>query len=274
MGVVAPMLMKLKKLKMANVSKLSSGLGFDLLRGLSVGFGLASLLTLLTSLGFLPLAAGAQPAQKSDHKSGQNSNQNTNQNTGKLQSRQDQLQTYLDRQTAREKERYKSYYESMARNELEAAQARVKQIKDTSTTRNQLEWSRNTDGSYVPLHERFPGYVPYSIREGQKGGAVGTGKIRPYSDSVTVSPELEMARLREQMAEEKAEELRQRAKDKQAEIDRTMQGMQSQMVESAVPGAAVLKPNGSNLYVRYYGSEGEKAAQPGKPSATGGAKSK
>lgn len=267
MGVVAPMLMKLKKLKMANVSKRSSGLGFDLLQGLSVGFGLASL---LTSLGFLPLAADAQPAKKSDQKSGQNSNQNT----GKLQSRQDQLQTYLDRQTAREKERYKSYYESMARNELEAAQARVKQIKDTATTRNQLEWSRNTDGSYVPLHERFPGYVPYSIREGQKGGAVGTGKIRPYSDSVTVSPELEMARLREQMAEEKAEELRQRAKDKQAEIDRTMQGMQSQMVESAVPGAAVLKPNGSNLYVRYYGSEGEKAAQPSKPSATGGAKSK
>ena len=76
------------------------------------------------------------------------------------------------------------------------------------------------------------------------------------------------------MAEEKAEELRQRAKDKQAEIDRTMQGMQSQMVESAVPGAAVLKPNGSNLYVRYYGSEGEKATQPNKPSATGGAKSK
>ena len=88
------MLMKLKKLKMANVSKRSSGLGFDLLQGLSVGFGLASL---LTSLGFLPLAADAQPAKKSDQKSGQNSNQNT----GKLQSRQDQLQTYLDRSEER-----------------------------------------------------------------------------------------------------------------------------------------------------------------------------
>lgn len=236
--------------------------------GWSLGLGLSFLLAMTLLLATLPLAANAQPAQLSDQKV------NSKQNIRQSQSRQEQLQTYLDRQTAREKERYKSYYESMARNELEAAQARVKQIKDTATTRNQLEWSRNTDGSYVPLHERFPGYVPYSIREGQKGGAVGTGKIRPYSDSVTVSPELEMARLREQMAEEKAEELRQRAKDKQAEIDRTMQGMQSQMVESAVPGAAVLKPNGSNLYVRYYGSEGEKATQPNKSSATGGAKSK
>ncbi|HMY55626.1 MAG TPA: hypothetical protein PK671_21855, partial [Candidatus Obscuribacter sp.] len=112
------------------------------------------------------------------------------------------------------------------------------------------------------------GYVPSSLKEGGRAGHVGTGKIKPYTDGVTISPELEMARLKEEMAEEKAEEYRQRGREKQAMVEQAMANMKSQMTDSKVPGAAVLKPNGSSLYVRYYGAEGEKAKTAGSGKTT------
>lgn len=180
----------------------------------------------------------------------------------------DALSQYLDRQKKREQERYEQYYGGLARNELSAGQAKARQIRESASSRNTIQWSRDTDRTYIPLHERIPGYVPSSLKEGGRAGHVGTGKIKPYTDGVTISPELEMARLKEEMAEEKAEEYRQRGREKQAMVEQAMANMKSQMTDSKVPGAAVLKPNGSSLYVRYYGSEGEKTRDAGSGKAT------
>lgn len=176
----------------------------------------------------------------------------------------DALSQYLERQKKREQERYEQYYGGLAHNELTAGQAKARQIRESASARNTVQWSRDTDRTYIPLHERIPGYVPSSLKEGGRAGHVGTGRIKPYTDGVTLSPELEMARLKEEMAEEKAEEYRQKGREKQAMVEQAMTNMKSQMVDSKVPGAAVLKPSGSSLYVRYYGAEGEKA----KPSPT------
>ena len=51
-------------------------------------------------------------------------------------------------------------------------------------------------------------------------------------------------------------------------VEHAMANMKSQMTDSKVPGAAVLKPNGSSLYVRYYGAEGEKAKTAGSGKTT------
>lgn len=174
-----------------------------------------------------------------------------------LDAKQQRLKQYLDSQSQREKARYDKFYGDIAKNELKTGQNKAAAIRQEAASRQQSQWSRDTDRGYVPLHERFPGYVPYSIREGQRNGNIGTGKVKPYSDGAATSPELEAARMKEQMAEEKAEELKNKSKEKQAMVDQAMSNMESQMQDSKVQGAAVLKPHGSNLYIRYYGSEGQ-----------------
>ncbi len=208
--------------------------------------------------------AGGVQGQEQVHGQGQGSAAAPARTGGSLPLKGDALSQYLDRQKKREQERYEQYYGGLARNELTAGQAKARQIRESASARNTVQWSRDTDRTYIPLHERIPGYVPSSLKEGGRAGHVGTGKIKPYTDGVTISPELEMARLKEEMAEEKAEEYRQKGREKQAMVEQAMANMKSQMVDSKVQGAAVLKPNGSSLYVRYYGAEGEKA----KPAAT------
>jgi hypothetical protein len=88
---------------------------------------------------------------------------------------------------------------------------------------------------------------------GQRPGNLGTGPVKPNADSIYTSPTLEAARMHEQMAQERADVLRQKSKEKQALVDQSMDNFKSQMKNSKVPGAAKLQNNGSNLYVRYYG---------------------
>lgn len=209
---------------------------------------------------FAALSAAPAPAQSQNQ--GQSQTQNATQNQGQNQSQnpnnqQQKLKQYLDAQRQREKARYDKFYGDIAKNELKSGQSKASQIRQDAAAKQQYQWSRDTDRGYIPLHERFPGYVPYSIREGQRNGNIGTGKVKPYSDGAATSPELEAARMKEQMAEEKAEDLKNKSKEKQAMVDEAMTNMESQMQDSKVEGAAILKPHGSNLYIRYYGAEGQ-----------------
>lgn len=164
------------------------------------------------------------------------------------------LDSYIDGQVKRERERYDRYYGGLEKNAIETGKYKAAQTRATINRETVQEWSRDRDKTYVPLHERIPGYVPSSLNSG-RGGAIGDGKVRPYADSASTSQEIEYARMKEQMAEEKAEEYRKRAGEKKKILEESANNLQSQMKESKVPGAAVVQPHGSNLYVRYYGSD-------------------
>jgi hypothetical protein len=169
------------------------------------------------------------------------------------QRKQKALDAYTEAQRNLEKARIQEYYEERAKREIEVGKQKARQIIDNAPPAKPQVWSRSTDDGYVPLSERIPGYVPYSIREGQRPGNLGTGPVKPNADSIYTSPTLEAARMHEQMAQERADVLRQKSKEKQALVDQSMDNFKSQMKNSKVPGAAKLQNNGSNLYVRYYG---------------------
>lgn len=169
------------------------------------------------------------------------------------QRKQKALEAYAEAQRNLEKARIQEYYEERAKREIDVGKQKARQIIDNAPPARPQVWSRSTDDGYVPLSERIPGYVPYSIREGQRPGNLGSGPVKPNADSIYTSPTLESARMQEQMAQERADVLRQKSKEKQALVDQSMDNFKSQMKNSQVPGAAKLQNHGSNLYVRYYG---------------------
>lgn len=164
------------------------------------------------------------------------------------------LDSYIEGQVKRERDRYDRYYKGLERNALETGKYKAAQTRATINPSTVQQWSRDKDKTYVPLHERIPGYVPSSLNNG-RGGNIGDGKVRPYADSASTSQEIEWARMKEQMADEKADEYRKRASEKKALLEESANNLKSQMQESNVPGAAIVKAHGSNLYVRYYGSD-------------------
>lgn len=169
------------------------------------------------------------------------------------QRKQKALEAYAEAQRNLEKARIQEYYEERAKREIEVGKQKARQIINNAPPARPQVWSRSTDDGYVPLSERIPGYVPYSIREGQRPGNLGSGAVKPNADSIYTSPALEAARMQEQMAQERADALRQKGKEKQALVDQSMDNFKSQMKNSKTPGAAKLQKDGSNLYVRYYG---------------------
>lgn len=173
--------------------------------------------------------------------------------TSSGQRKQKALEAYMEAQRNLEKARIQEYYEERAKREIEVGKQKSGQIINNAPPAKPQVWSRSTDDGYVPLSERIPGYVPYSIREGQRPGNLGSGPVKPNADSIYTSPTLEAARMHEQMAQERADALRQKSKEKQALVDQSMDNLKSQMKNSKVPGAAKLQNDGSNLYVRYYG---------------------
>ena len=146
----------------------------------------------------------------------------------KKQKSQAALNGYLDAQLAREKAKQRLYYESLAKNATETGQRDVQRIRAQSTEKNVPVYVPN-DNAYRPF----------------------TGV--PSRSPVYVSQDLEYAKMKEAMAKEKADALRKVANEKEAALQESMENMKSQMKESHVPGAAVARPEGSNLFVRYYG---------------------
>jgi len=137
------------------------------------------------------------------------------------------LDSYLDAQLAREKGKHRTYFESLAKNARETGQRDVQQIRAQSTEKPRV-YTPN-DNAYRPF----------------------TGV--PSRSPVYVSQDMEYAKMKEAMAKEKADALLKVASEKEAALQQSMENMKSQMKESHVPGAAIARPEGSNLFVRYYG---------------------
>lgn len=153
------------------------------------------------------------------------------------------LDSYLTDQLAREKAKHRTYYESLAKNASETGQRDLRNLRNSGAERNMPVYTPN-DNSYQPMSARVPGYNPATSL--------------PARSPVYVSQELEYAKMKEAMAQEKAAQLRKVAAEKEAGLQQSMENMKSQMKESHVPGAAVARPEGSNLFVRYYGSSSGK----------------
>jgi hypothetical protein len=150
------------------------------------------------------------------------------------------LDTYLEAQLAREKDKHHQYFEGLAKNATETGDYQAALLRARAVRKNNAVYTPN-DNAYVPMSARVPGYTPssaYSV---------------PPRSPVYLSQDLEYAKLKELLAEEKAAQLRKVSSEKEASLDQTLANMKSQMKESHVPGAAVAKPEGSNLFVRYYG---------------------
>jgi hypothetical protein len=151
------------------------------------------------------------------------------------------LDTYLEAQLAREKDKHHQYFEGLAKNATETGEYQAALLRARAVRKNTPVYTPN-DNAYVPMAARVPGYTPSSPTS-----------TLPARSPVFVSQDLEYAKMKEQMAEEKAAQLRKVSAEKEASLDQSLANMKSQMKESHVPGAAVAKPEGSNLFVRYYG---------------------
>ncbi|MBU6451840.1 MAG: hypothetical protein KGS72_08695 [Cyanobacteria bacterium REEB67] len=147
-------------------------------------------------------------------------------------------QTYAEAQLAREKERQRKYYDGLARNEVETARYKAEQLRTQAREQPMQRYFPN-DNTYLPMAGRTPGYYPPSTV--------------PQREPVYVSPELEYAKMKEDMAREKEERLRKVSEQKQAALQQSLDNMKTQMKTSNVPGATSAKAEGSNLFVRYYG---------------------
>jgi hypothetical protein len=147
-------------------------------------------------------------------------------------------QSYAEAQLAREKERQRKYYDGLAKNEVETAHYKAEQLRTQARERPMQRYLPN-DNIYTPMGARTPGYYPPTSL--------------PQREPVYVSPELEYAKMKEDMAREKEERLRKVSEQKQAVLQQSLDNMKTQMKTSNVPGATSAKPDGSNLFVRYYG---------------------
>ena len=147
------------------------------------------------------------------------------------------LDTYLDAQLAREKAKQHTYYEGLAKNASETGQYQAGRLRAQAATKPAPVYVPN-DNVYQPMAARVPGYTPSTL---------------PSRTPVYVSQDLEYAKMKEEMAQEKAEQLRKVSAAKEADLEQSLENMKSQMKDSHVPGAAVAKPEGSSLFVRYYG---------------------
>jgi hypothetical protein len=152
---------------------------------------------------------------------------------------QKSLDTYLDAQLAREKNKHRQYFEGLAKNVSETGRYQAERLRAQAAAKPMQKYTPD-DNAYQPMSARVPGYTP-------------TGAGLPARAPVYVSQDLEYAKMKEQMAEEKAAQLRKVEAEKEAALEQSMANMKSQMKSSHVPGAAVAKPEGSNLFVRYYG---------------------
>ncbi len=150
------------------------------------------------------------------------------------------LDSYLDDQLAREKNKHHQYFEGLAKNVTETGDYQAARLRAQAGSSKYMHRYTPNDNAYMPMAGRIPGYTPSSA------------SVPPRTPQY-VSQELEYAKMKEQMAEEKAAQLRKVSAEKEASIEQAMANMKTQMKQSHVPGAAVAKPEGSNLFVRYYG---------------------
>jgi hypothetical protein len=150
------------------------------------------------------------------------------------------LDSYLDDQLVREKNKHHQYFEGLAKNVTETGDYQAARLRAQAGAGKNMPRYTPNDNAYMPMSARVPGYTPTP------------GTVPPRTPQY-VSQDLEYAKMKEQMAEEKAAQLRKVSADKEASLDQTLANMKSQMKASHVPGAAVAKPEGSNLFVRYYG---------------------
>ena len=145
--------------------------------------------------------------------------------------------SYAEAQLAREQERQHNYYDGLAKNEVESARVKAAQLRAQAAEKPMQRYVPS-DSRYIPPQATKPGYYPGNY---------------PGKSPVYVSQDLEYAKMKEDMAREKEERLKKTADEKAAGLKQSLDNMQSQMKESHVPGAAVAKQEGSNLFVRYYG---------------------